>query len=209
MFVGGGEACHPPGYTVDYSNLLPGYEVGANGQICLADGQSYAGSYNPRIKATQANLGACCNGGYRDSKVIAGSVALFICGPKNGTAGAASGSAGIRGDTGSTTSSGGPAYLGGPVDENSTFVIASPADGSTVTGTTVAVSYYSTEQLLATDYAVLQLDSKDPVNINYSGGGSYQFGNVSPGSHTVRGYLAHANGAKIPNTSTSTTFTVR
>lgn len=318
MFVGGGEACHPPDFKVDYSKLLPGYEVGANGQICLADGQSYAGSYNPRIKVTYANLGACCNGGRRDSQtVVAGSsVALFICGPGgsggSGSSGAntgptfrvsgvfeaascttlsgwvldsvntsrvvtvqfyADGYVGVgkkigsvtptvqRDDinatfkitgthgfswtvpsgtfaagsthkiyayvlentdqlltgsplavtcaSGSTSTGASTTFQGGPVDADPTFIISSPANGATIIGRNVSVSYYSTEQILDTDYVVLQLDSQAPVRIDTSTGGSYQFGNVLPGAHTIRGYLAHANGAKIPGTSTATTFTVQ
>jgi hypothetical protein len=99
-------------------------------------------------------------------------------------------------------------FNGGPSDVGSTFVISSPGEGTIVTGRTVLVSYYSTAELLPTDYAVLQLDSQAPVNIKYSTGGTYQFSGVMPGSHTIRGYLARADGTKIPNTSTSNSFTV-
>lgn len=402
MYVFGSESCQRPDFTPNYTSVPPGYQIGANGQICLADGQSYAGSFHPRYRSTQPNMGACCNGGYRDSQpvvagssvalficgagsagggstgagggitpgnvatnlpgwekkpdgttcrsdgqsyagahnprykstaaefgeccnggyidpnpVVAGSsVHLFICGPNNGSrsSGGATSSIGVRVtgvlESASCTAVSGWAYdaanpgrvvtidfyadglmgtgrkigsvtprvlrndintqyrltgthgfswsipagtfaagsahkmyayavesnnllltgsplnftcpaaanaqnqvtttfQGGPPDVNPTFVISTPAAGSTVVGRSVSVSYYSTVELLPTDYAVLQLDSQTPVGINYSTGGAYQFNNVLPGMHTIRGYLARADGTKIPNTSTSTSFTVQ
>ncbi|MBL8030795.1 MAG: hypothetical protein JNK33_00505 [Candidatus Doudnabacteria bacterium] len=401
MYVFGSESCQRPDFTPNYNSIPPGYQIGANGQICLADGQSYAGAHNPRYKSTAPGFGACCNGGLIDpNPVVAGSsVHLFICGAKSSSSGGSSGgvtpgntatnlpgwekkpdgtvcrsdgqsyagahnprykstapglgeccnggyidpnpvvagssvhlficgpNTGSRSSSGGTTSSIGvrvvgalesatcttvsgwaydaasvgrvvtvdfyadgligtgrkigsvtprvqrndintqhritgthgfswaipagtfaagsthrvyayavegnnqllpgspltftcaaaannsqntttPTFQGGPPDANSTFVISAPPDGSTVIGRSVSVSYYSTAELLPTDYAVLQLDSQTPVGINYSTGGTYQFNNVPPGTHTIRGYVAREDGTKIPNTSTSNTFTV-
>ena len=330
MYVGGGESCHPPGYKLDTSNLLPGYQIGANGQVCLADGQSYAGSFHPRYRSTQPNVGACCNGGYRDSKTIVpgSSVALFICGVPTAAQAAASASGGIatapagtpatqvsklsgsfdsasctqfsgwalniadpagpvtvkfytggslrasslvgqvttnvqRDDvnaqknvTGAhgfnftvpgnvftagqtyrvdayavgttdqllsaspktvtcTAGSGTPpppvpdtTYKGGPVDENPTFVISSPADGSVLAGPSFDATYYSTVNLVPSDYVVFQLDNQAPVGVT-APGSVYRFTNVAPGVHTLRGYISRADGTKVPGTSTSRSFTTQ
>ncbi len=330
MYAGGAEACHPPGYKVDYSTIPAGYEVGANGQICLADGQSYAGSFHPRYRSTKPGIGACCNGGYRDSKpIVAGSsVALFICGAPTGAQAAASASGGVataptgtpatqsskligsfdsasctqfsgwalnsadpngtvtvkfytggslrassvigqvtttvqRDDvnaaqkvagahgfnftvpnnvftagqtyrvdayavgapdqllsaspktvtcTGGTGTPPPPVpdatYKGGPVDANSTFVISSPGDGSVLAGSSFDVTYYSTANLLSSDYIIFQLDNQAPVGVT-APGSVYRFTNVAPGAHILRGYISHADGTKVPNTSTSRSFTTQ
>lgn len=99
-------------------------------------------------------------------------------------------------------------YKGGPVDPNATFVIRTPADGSVLSGSSFDATYYSTADLLSGDYVIFQLDNQAPVGVA-APGSVYRFSNVAPGTHTLRGYISHADGTKVPGTSTSRTFTTQ
>jgi hypothetical protein len=90
----------------------------------------------------------------------------------------------------------------------STFVIAVPAAGSVVTGPNVTIMYYSTVDVLPTDYPVFQVDSGTAIEVRQSTGGSYTL-SIAPGQHTLKGYLKRADGSVISNTTTSVTFTVQ
>ena len=77
------------------------------------------------------------------------------------------------------------------------LVITQPTAGSTITGTTVNVSYTTTGDLTGVDHVHFQLDG-NPIVMDLTFDGVYQFTNVSAGSHTLNGFLVHADHSAVP-----------
>jgi len=88
------------------------------------------------------------------------------------------------------------------------MTITAPADGSTVNGSVVNVSYTQTGNLSEVDHVHLQLDSNAEVR-DLDNDGSYQFTGVTPGAHMIMGYLARADHSKINGTDAMVSFTVQ
>ena len=87
-----------------------------------------------------------------------------------------------------------------------TLTITQPAQGSTVAGTTVNVTYVESGTINPGDHPHFTLDS-NPEVMDVDNDGSYQFVNVPAGNHTLTGYLAKADHTKILGTDTSRSFT--
>ena len=88
------------------------------------------------------------------------------------------------------------------------LTINQPQQGGTSIGATVDVFYASSGNLTGSnvDHVTLQLDSQAEVT-NLVLDGSHQFTNVTPGTHTVKGYLARSDNGKVVGTDAIVSFT--
>jgi hypothetical protein len=76
------------------------------------------------------------------------------------------------------------------------LVLTAPAEGSTTTGGTVNIAYTTTGDLNGVDHVHFQVDN-DPIKMDLSLDGTYQFAGVHVGSHTLNGWLVRADHSKI------------
>ncbi|HEY6572095.1 MAG TPA: Ig-like domain-containing protein, partial [Candidatus Eisenbacteria bacterium] len=79
------------------------------------------------------------------------------------------------------------------------LTITQPSGGSTVSGTTVDVSYTTAGDMTGVDHVHFTLDS-DPTVMDLTLDGSYQFTGVSAGSHVLNAYLVNQDHVMIPGT---------
>jgi Concanavalin A-like lectin/glucanases superfamily/Galactose oxidase-like, Early set domain/Bacterial Ig domain len=91
----------------------------------------------------------------------------------------------------------------GPVPTK--LIIIQPANGSTIVGATVAVTYTTSGDLTGVDHVHFRLDS-GPEIMDVDFDGTYQFNNVSLGSHLLQGWLVRADHSKIDGTDASVAF---
>ncbi|HZL92980.1 MAG TPA: LamG-like jellyroll fold domain-containing protein, partial [Vicinamibacterales bacterium] len=88
------------------------------------------------------------------------------------------------------------------------LAITAPAEGSTVTGTTVSASFTSSGSLTEAHHAVLQLDGGAEIPTTALNG-QISIPSVGPGAHTLGGYLARADQSRIAGSdATPVQFTV-
>jgi hypothetical protein len=85
--------------------------------------------------------------------------------------------------------------------------ISFPAEGSTVSGPNVVVTYASSGDSTGVDHVHFQLDA-DPEVRDMDFDGEYEFTNVPIGPHVLRGYLARADHSQIPGTEVIVNFVV-
>ena len=83
--------------------------------------------------------------------------------------------------------------------------IDQPASGSVVTGGVVNVAYTALGNLTGVDHVHFTLDT-NPMVMDLTLDGSYQFVNVPEGSHGLHGILVHADHSSIPGSDTSVSF---
>lgn len=84
-----------------------------------------------------------------------------------------------------------------------TLAITSPTPAASIEGATIGVRYVFSGGG-DVDHVHLQLDANPEVR-DTDADGSYVFGNVPAGTHTLRGYLARADHSKIDGTDTAVT----
>ena len=84
-----------------------------------------------------------------------------------------------------------------------------PIDGMQLGSTTVGIVYQMDGdfQGYAITGPVFQLDAR-PIERDYNADGKYQFINVVPGTHTMKGWLEGLNYPRVPGTDIIITFTV-
>jgi cytochrome c peroxidase len=88
------------------------------------------------------------------------------------------------------------------------LTFTSPLTNSTVSGSAVDVTFTSSGDLTGASHVRLSLDG-GPEQVVTALSGQWQFTNVAPGVHSLSGYLARADGAKILNSDAApVTFTV-
>lgn len=75
------------------------------------------------------------------------------------------------------------------------LAITSPANGASITGTTLNVAFSSSGDTSQASNAYVQLDGGTPKTAPLSG--QLQFTNVAAGAHSISGYLVHADQTKI------------
>ena len=98
-----------------------------------------------------------------------------------------------RDEAGNTTSS----SVTVTVNNSPRLTILQPAGGTTVTGTTVAISYSTQGDLTGAQQAHFSLDG-GPAHIDLTLDGAFQITNVTSGAHTLTGYLARADRVRLP-----------
>ena len=76
------------------------------------------------------------------------------------------------------------------------LTITAPAEGASLSGTIVTVSYTTSGDLTAVDHVHLQLDDLPEV-MDLSFDGTYALTDVAAGSHVLRGYLVRSDHSKI------------
>ena len=81
--------------------------------------------------------------------------------------------------------------------------ITSPANGATVTGTTISVSYSTSGDQAEADHVYLRLDGGPDMRLQ-SLSGSMQIDSVAAGSHSLSGYVARSNDSKIAGSDSAT-----
>ena len=86
------------------------------------------------------------------------------------------------------------------------LTITQPANGSTVIGTTVTVTYAVSGDLTEADHAHFSVDA-GPEFMDMTLDGNYQLTNVPLGTHTLLGMLARANHSDIAGSESSVSFT--
>jgi hypothetical protein len=79
------------------------------------------------------------------------------------------------------------------------LVITGPAEGATVTGGSVPITYTTTGSLADVDHVHFQVDN-EPVKMDLSFDGNFVFAGVHVGSHTLNGWLVRADHSKIAGT---------
>jgi len=79
------------------------------------------------------------------------------------------------------------------------LVITGPAEGATVTGGSVPITYTTTGSLAGVDHVHFQVDN-EPVKMDLSFDGNFVFAGVHVGSHTLNGWLVRADHSKIAGT---------
>jgi uncharacterized repeat protein (TIGR01451 family) len=84
----------------------------------------------------------------------------------------------------------------GPPPNGPKLIITGPAEASTVNGSTVNVSYTWTGDLTEVNHVHFQLDG-NPVVMDLSFDGVFQFTGVHVGSHTLNGWLVRADHSTI------------
>ena len=85
------------------------------------------------------------------------------------------------------------------------LVIGQPLAGSTVDGSTIAVTYSGTGNLAVVDHVHFTLDTRPEV-MDRDFDGSYQFLDVPAGAHLLSGHLVRADHSKIQGTDASVAF---
>lgn len=92
------------------------------------------------------------------------------------------------------------------VNNPPTLTILQPAAGATVNGTSVNIVYTESGDLTEVDHVHFYLDGGS-VKMDLDNDGSYQYNNVTAGSHTLVARIARVDHSEIPGTETSSTFT--
>ena len=85
------------------------------------------------------------------------------------------------------------------VDNPPQLVITSPAQGQSVPGTTLAITYTTIGDLNGVDHVHFQLNA-NPEVMDLTLDGVYQMANVPAGASILYGWLVRANHSKIPGT---------
>jgi uncharacterized membrane protein YphA (DoxX/SURF4 family) len=79
------------------------------------------------------------------------------------------------------------------------LTITQPTNGSTVSGTTVNVTYTTSGDMTGVDHVHFQLDA-NPIVMDLTLDGVYQLTGVATGAHVLNGFLVTAGHTKIPGT---------
>ena len=100
-----------------------------------------------------------------------------------------------------TTSAGAPVTVSNPP----TLLITQPAEGAMVVGATVQVAYATSGDLTEVDHVHFQLDG-NPVVMDMTLDGVYQFANVPAGDHVMNGSLVRVDHSQIVGSEDSVSF---
>ena len=81
--------------------------------------------------------------------------------------------------------------------------ITAPANGSTITGTTINVSYSTSGDLAVADHVNIRLDGGSDMRVQALSG-AMQIDSVAAGSHTLTGYVARTDNSQIAGSDAAT-----